>query len=95
MNRYLISLILCGLSIALTACILGGLGLLPLDVNRDNDYLRNKDGYIVDDCNGNSLSSDSLPTRRFWQENNLPRGTLNFVCRDGKAYLPEKAPPKH
>lgn len=94
MNRYLISLILCGLSISLTACFLGSLGPLPMDVNRDNDYLRDKDGYIVDDCRGQALSRAGEQTNFFWDKNNLPRGTTNFVCRDGKAYLPEKAPPK-
>ncbi|EPR82771.1 hypothetical protein L289_2689 [Acinetobacter gerneri DSM 14967 = CIP 107464 = MTCC 9824] len=40
------------------------------------------------------MGKDSSWTRDFWKENNLPEGTIHFVCRDGKAYLPEKAPPK-
>ncbi|MDQ9010212.1 hypothetical protein RFI36_10740 [Acinetobacter gerneri] len=94
MNRYLLSLILCGLSIPLTACFLGSFGPLPMDVHNNAKYLEQPGGGIVKDCSGSPLSKDSLLTRRFWQENNLPQGTIYFVCRDGKAYLPEKAPPK-
>ncbi|EPR82770.1 hypothetical protein L289_2688 [Acinetobacter gerneri DSM 14967 = CIP 107464 = MTCC 9824] len=46
------------------------------------------------DCRGRPLVKDGSLTKRFWQENNLPYGTIHFACRDGKAYLPEKAPPK-
>ncbi|MEN8281469.1 hypothetical protein [Acinetobacter gerneri] len=95
MNRYLLSLILCGLSIPLTACFLGSFGPLPMDVNRKNNYMEFPDGGYVKDCRGYPLTKDSSWTRDFWKENNLPEGTIYFVCRDGKAYLPEKAPPKH
>lgn len=91
--KYLIPIV-CILSIPLAACFLGGLGPLPLDVNRDNDYMQFPGGGYVKDCNGSPLSRDSSKTDYFWDKNNLPRGTIHFVCRDGKAYLPEKAPPK-
>ncbi|MEN8281465.1 hypothetical protein [Acinetobacter gerneri] len=94
MNMKYLASSLCVLCIPLTACFLGSFGPLPMDVNRDNDYLRDKDGYIVDDCRGQALSRTGEQTNFFWDKNNLPRGTTNFVCRDGKAYLPEKAPPK-
>ncbi|MDV2439490.1 hypothetical protein QR665_08370 [Acinetobacter gerneri] len=46
------------------------------------------------DCRGRPLVKDGAWTNAFWDNNNLPHGTIYFVCRDGKAYLPEKAPPK-
>lgn len=27
---------------------------------------------------------------QFWQDNNLPKGTTNYMCKDGKAYLLNK-----
>ncbi|MDQ9010211.1 hypothetical protein RFI36_10735 [Acinetobacter gerneri] len=94
MNKYLLSLILCGLSISLTACFLGSFGPLPMDVHNNSKYYEFPGGGLVMDCRGYPLGKDSEVTDYFWDKNNLPRGTLNFVCRDGKAYLPEKAPPK-
>ncbi|MEN8281466.1 hypothetical protein [Acinetobacter gerneri] len=95
MNRYLLSLILCGLSISLTACFLGSFGPLPVDVHNNTKYYKFPNGGgTVTDCTGAGLAKDSSWTRDFWKENNLPEGTIYFVCRDGKAYLPEKAPPK-
>ncbi|MEN8281468.1 hypothetical protein [Acinetobacter gerneri] len=94
MNRYLLSLILCGLSISLTACILGSFGPLPMDVHNNSKYYEFPDGGLVMDCRGYPLSKDSRVTNAFWDNNNLSRGTIYFACRDGKAYLPEKAPPK-
>ncbi len=32
------------------------------------------------------------PAKYFWEDNNLPKGTTEFVCVDGKAYLPGKEP---
>lgn len=56
------------------------------------DYLSDNDGMIPD-CNGDYLNLTSKPVseaERFWQDNNLPKGTSNFVCKNGKAYLPSK-----
>lgn len=56
-------------------------------------YLSNEQGSMVGDCRGDNLSLSGKPTseaERFWQDNNLPKGTANFVCKDGKAYLPNK-----
>ncbi len=65
-----------------------------LDVNRDNNYIEYPGGGLVMDCRGRPLVKDGAWTNAFWDNNNLPHGTIYFVCRDGKAYLPEKAPPK-
>ena len=55
------------------------------------EYLSDDDG-VVPDCQGFHLSTDDKPSAadRFWQANNLPKGTANFVCKDGRAYLPSK-----
>lgn len=50
--------------------------------------LSNEQGYAVSDCRGNFIGATSA--REFWKENNLPRGTTNYVCKDYKAYLPNK-----
>ena len=54
-------------------------------------YLVNDQG-LVSDCRGNHLSVKHKPSEadQFWQNNNLPRGTKDFVCKDGQAYLPNK-----
>ncbi|EPF74538.1 hypothetical protein [Acinetobacter rudis] len=81
------------MSAPLTACFLGSFGPLPMDVNRKNEYLEYSWGGIVKDCQGNALSSaDSLSTKAFWDNNHLPHGTIDFVCVDGKAYLPGQQP---
>jgi ssDNA-binding Zn-finger/Zn-ribbon topoisomerase 1 len=59
------------------------------------DILRKKNGGIVEDCQGGILLKNSPFTKRFWEKNNLPKGTTEFTCVDGKAYLPEKVPPKN
>ena len=55
------------------------------------EYLENDQG-IVADCKGNKLSMQLEPSDAdlFWQENNLPKGTNDYVCKDGTAYLPNK-----
>ena len=56
------------------------------------EYLSDKDGTILD-CRGDTLSLTGKPkseAERFWQDNNLPKGNTDFVCKDGKAYLPSK-----
>ncbi|ENV33896.1 hypothetical protein [Acinetobacter gerneri] len=91
--KYLVSS-LCVICIPLTACFLGSFGPLPMDVHNNSKYYEFPGGGLVMDCRGYPLGKDSSWTRDFWKENNLPEGTIHFVCRDGKAYLPEKAPPK-
>ena len=66
--------------------------------NWNSDYLSGGTGYLSDsqgivaDCNGYFLNTSSKPSgaKRFWQNNNLPKGTTDFVCKDGKAYEANK-----
>ena len=54
--------------------------------------LSDKDGTILD-CRGDTLSLTGKPkseAERFWQDNNLPKGNTDFVCKDRKAYLTSK-----
>lgn len=56
------------------------------------DYLRNEQG-MVGDCKGSPLSVKSWTIAGadiFWEDNNLPKGTTNYMCKDGKAYLLNK-----
>ncbi len=55
-----------------------------------SSYLRNKKGGFVYSCTGGAISKDFAVD--FWKRNNLPKGTTEFVCVDGKAYLPGKEP---
>ncbi|MCH1781980.1 hypothetical protein [Psychrobacter glaciei] len=83
--------------------IISGICLLSLTAcgnlqNWNSDYLSGSTGYLSDaqgivaDCNGYFLNISSKPSgaERFWQANNLPKGTTDFVCKDGNAYLPSK-----
>ena len=56
----------------------------------DSSYLKNKKGGFVYDCYSGAISKNFAVD--FWERNNLPKGTKEFVCVDGKAYLPGKAP---
>ena len=58
----------------------------------DDKILTDKNGGIVRNCNGRMLTKDWPGTQAFWEKNNLPQGTTEFVCVDGKAYLPGKEP---
>ncbi|EPF74537.1 hypothetical protein F945_01576 [Acinetobacter rudis CIP 110305] len=81
------------MSAPLTACFIGSFGPLPMDVNRKNEYLEYPWGGIVKDCQGKALgAADSPWTQAFWDYNHLPHGTIDFVCVDGKAYLPGQQP---
>ena len=70
---------------SLSACTFDILG-----TPKDSSYLRNSKKEIVVDCYGGGVSKDFAVD--FWQRNNLPKGTTEFVCVDGKAYLPGKEP---
>ena len=63
------------------------------DVNDDAniDHLKHKNGKLVSDCNGHSIDMRG-GAERFWKQNNLPKGTTEFVCKNGKAYLPNQVP---
>ncbi|QOW47030.1 MULTISPECIES: hypothetical protein [Acinetobacter] len=79
---------LCGIGISLAGCI--DYNILPTVESKD--ILRNKNGGIVKDCQNDFLLKKSPFTDNFWKENNLPKGTTEFVCVNGKAYLPGKEP---
>ena len=56
------------------------------------DYLSDDQG-LVPDCQGNYIVTKHNTISGadiFWQNNNLPKGTADFVCKDGKAYLPNE-----
>ena len=55
------------------------------------EYLKDKNGNNVRDCSYTLLSLRGGATI-FWEENNLPKGTTEFVCKNGKAYLPNQVP---
>ena len=51
-----------------------------------------KNGGFVKNCNGSILFKKDPNADIFWEKNNLPKGTTEFVCVDGKAYLPGNEP---
>ncbi len=52
------------------------------------EVLRNEQGYAISDCHGSLIGKKSA--HEFWRDNNLPRGTTSYICKDYKAYLPNK-----
>ena len=87
----MINTILAGVCLlSLTAC--GNLQNWNSDyLSGGGEYLENDQGLVAD-CQGNKLSMQLKPSDAdlFWQNNNLPKGTNNYVCKDGRAYLPNK-----
>ena len=79
-------------------CIIGSAGctrminemLNPIPGPKDKDYVRRANGTLLSNCNGGGFFKDS-PKRleNFWKDNNLPYGTLDYRCKDGKPYMPE------
>ncbi len=80
-------------SILLTACSANNFDILGTP--KSSDYLADKQGNKVFTCTGRALYKNTPNTDHFWKYNNLPKGTTEFTCVDGKAYLPEKVPPKN
>ena len=75
-------------SLILQACVDMDILMTP-----DTDhYLKGADGFILSNCEGGTVSKNSSKTEIFWKKNNLPKGTTEFVCVDGKAYLPGQEP---
>ena len=66
--------------------------------NWNSEYLSGGTGYLsnelgsVGDCKGRELSikGSISDADSFWQDNNLPKGTTNYMCKDGKSYLLDK-----
>ena len=59
----------------------------------DKDYVRRSDGSVVSDCTGGGGGKNvPLELERFWRDNNLTYGTLDFLCdENNKPYMPEKS----
>ncbi|WP_312967517.1 hypothetical protein [Acinetobacter gerneri] len=76
--------------------LLNVIGCVDLDIIAgrvdSNDYLRNKSGNIVLNCQDIPLFKKDPNTNIFWKNNNLPKGTTEFTCIDGRAYLKGKEP---
>ena len=53
--------------------------------------LKHPDGSLVMRCDGGVITLGDRADN-FWRKNNLPKGTTEFVCVDGKAYLLKDAP---
>lgn len=53
--------------------------------------LKHPDGSMVVACDGGGIQVGDWADR-FWKENNLPKGTIDFVCVEGKAYLKGQEP---
>ncbi len=78
------------LTLTLTACgNKGALGEYLFGISSSKNSLTDKDGASVSDCYNNFILKENAP--EFWKDNNLPKGTTEFVCKDYKAYLPNKA----
>lgn len=78
--------VLTAVAVNMTACY------TQSDIIGGGEYISNKDYGLSQDCYGELISTQLKPSDadKFWKENNLPKGTTQFVCKDGKAYLPNK-----
>ncbi|MGP9600957.1 MULTISPECIES: hypothetical protein [unclassified Psychrobacter] len=86
----IVNIIISGVCLfSLTAC--GNLQNWNSDYLSGGDYLSDDQGLVAD-CQGNYLgiSNNLSDADLFWQDNNLPKGTNDYVCKDGRAYLPNK-----
>ncbi|MDQ9010220.1 hypothetical protein RFI36_10780 [Acinetobacter gerneri] len=77
--------------------LVGTLATACIDFNTiptidDKNFLLNKNGGIVRNCDGDILTKGWPGTQAFWEKNNLPKGTTEFSCVDGKAYLKGEEP---
>ena len=81
-------------AIFLTACnsdwVTNNWNISP--IKTDPEYLKRADGTEVVQCDGAGIPLRNKAPEWFWEENNLPKGTINFVCKNGKAYLPNQVP---
>ena len=83
-------------TIFLTACnsdwVTNNWNISP--IKTEPEYLRHPNGQRVLQCDGSGIPLRNGAPERFWERNNLPKGTTEFVCVDGKAYLQGKEPQK-
>ena len=82
---YIVLVLVLPLSGCIADCFLG-CGLPP------GTLYHPKSDTPVRDCYNNILTKSDAQSRAFWDENNLPHGTINFACRNHKAYLPGNVP---
>lgn len=61
-------------------------------INKSPEFLRHPDGQIIRQCDGSGIAMRGGAREKFWRDNDLPKGTINFVCKNGKAYLPDQVP---
>ena len=80
-------------AIFLTACnsdwVTNNWNISP--IKTEPEYLRHPNGQRVLQCDGSGIAMRGA-REKFWRDNDLPKGTLNFVCKNGKAYLPDQVP---
>ncbi|MGO1283043.1 MULTISPECIES: hypothetical protein [unclassified Psychrobacter] len=74
-------------AVLLTGCIKDPAGIH--NTNVDNYILNSEGGWALDCVTNRPLGSDG---DYFWDYNNLPHGTVDYVCKEGRAYLPGQAP---
>ncbi|MEN8281472.1 hypothetical protein [Acinetobacter gerneri] len=72
--------------------LIQGCGWTVSPLGSSPEYLLNSKGEMVRDCESKILSKKSPGTEYFWEKNNLPKGTTEFTCIDGKAYLKGEEP---
>ena len=75
------------IAVLLTGCIDNMAGI---NNSKPDKYILNGKGGWALDC----LSNQPLGVNGdyFWDYNNLPHGTVDYVCKEGRAYLPGQAP---
>ena len=61
-------------------------------INKSPEFLRHPDGQIIRQCDGAGIAMRGGAREKFWRDNNLPKGTTEFVCKNGKAYLKGQEP---
>ena len=62
------------------------------DILGGGEYVSDKDYGLVENCRGDLISTKLKPSDadKFWRDNNLPKGTTKFICKNGTAYLLDK-----
>ena len=68
-------------------------GCYYYDINHSSaniEFLTDKNENLVLNCNVQPIAKRGQEI--FWKQNNLPKGTTEFVCKDGKAYLSNTLP---
>ena len=88
MSSFIRIVIVLHLAVLLCACNMADWS----PIKTEPEYLRYPNGHRVQQCDGSGIPLRNGAPERFWERNNLPKGTINFVCKNGKAYLPGQVP---